>query len=190
MDMKWRKLAAMGCIVTMTAVLTVGCGGTSAESSTSTESTESVVEQESEAVTLQVTAIDGSTITGDVGEMSEAPSGGQAPDNQQTPPEKPDGDSEQNPDGQAPDNQQTPPEKPEGNDGQQPGDQASGGAPQGSPFAASGETQTFTLTDTTEITVESAGNTAEGTADDITVGSILEATLDTDGNALTVIVKT
>lgn len=143
MDMKWRKLVAMGCIVTMTAVLTVGCGGTSAGSSTSTESTEATEEQESEAVTLQVTAVDGSTITGDVGEMSEAPSGDRAP----------------------------------------------GGAPQGSPFAASGETQTFTLTDTTEITVESAGNTTEGTADDITVGSILEVTLDTDGNALTVIVK-
>ena len=223
MDMKWRKLAAMGCIVTMTAVLTVGCGGTSADSSTSTESTEATEEQESEAVTLQVTAVDGSTITGDVGEMSEAPSGDQAPGgdnaqkpddqasgNQQTPPEKPDDDSAQKPDEQASDNQQTPPEKPEGDseqkpeagqtpdgqkpdgqpsDGQQPGDQAPGGAPQGSPFTASGETQTFTLTDTTEITVESAGSTTEGTADDITVGSILEVTLDTDGNALTVIVK-
>ena len=221
MDMKWRKLAAMGCIVTMTAVLTVGCGGTSADSSTSTESTEATEEQESESVTMQVTAVDGSTITGDVGEMSEAPSGDQAPggdnaqkpddqasDNQQTPPEKPDGDSEQKPDDQASDNQQTPPEKPEGDnsqqsdgdqapDGQQPGGNAqdgsapdqNGGAPQGSPFTASGETQTFTLTDTTEITVESAGQTTEGTADDITVGSILEVTLDTDGNALTVIVK-
>lgn len=245
MDMKWRKLAAMGCIVTMTAVLTVGCGGTSADSSTSTESTEATEEQESEAVTLQVTAVDGSTITGNVGEMSEAPSGDQAPggdnaqkpdeqasdsqqtppekpegdseqnpddqasDNQQTPPEKPDGDSAQKPDDQASDNQQTPPEKPDGNSEQKPGDQAPGGespdgqkpdgqpsdgqqpggAPQGSPFTASGETQTFTLTDTTEITVESAGNTTEGTEDDITVGSILEVTLDTDGNALTVIVK-
>ena len=233
MDMKWRKLAAMGCIVTMTAVLTVGCGGTSADSSTSTERTErteATEEQESEAVTLQVTAVDGSTITGNIGELSEAPSGDQAPggdnaqqpgdqasDNQQTPPEKPEGDSEQKPDDQESDNQQTPPEKPEGEnaqkpdeqasgnqqtppekpeddsnqkpDGQQPGGQAPGGAPQGSPFTASGETQTFTLTDTTEIMVESAGNTTEGSADDITVGSILEVTLDTDGNALTVIVK-
>ena len=57
--MKWRKLVAMGCIVTMTAVLTVGCGETSAGSSTSTESTEATEEQESEAVTLQVTAVDG-----------------------------------------------------------------------------------------------------------------------------------
>lgn len=70
------KISGNGCIVTMTAVLTVGCGGTSAGSSTSTESTEATEEQESEAVTLQVTAVDGSTITGDVGEMSEAPSGG------------------------------------------------------------------------------------------------------------------
>ncbi len=143
MDMKWKKLAAMGCIVTMTAVLTIGCGTTESTGSTSADSTEVTEEKESDAVTMQVTSVDGNTVTGDVGEMSEAPSGDRAP----------------------------------------------GGAPQGSPFAASGETQTFTLTDTTEITVESAGNTTEGTADDITVGSILEVTLDTDGNALTVIVK-
>ncbi len=202
MDMKWKKLAAMGCIVTMTAVLTIGCGTTGSTGSTSADSTEATEEQESEAVTLQVTAVDGSTITGDVGEMSEAPAGDQAPG----------GDNAQKPDDQASDNQQTPPEKPDGDNGQQPGDQApggespdgqqpdgqpseggapdqDGGAPQGSPFTASGETQTFTLTDTTEITVESAGSTTEGTADDITVGSILEVTLDTDGNALTVIVK-
>ena len=187
--MKWKKLAAMGCIVTMTAVLTIGCGTTESTGSTSADSTEVTEEQERDAVTMQVTSVEGDAVTGDVGEMSEAPSGDQAPDNQQTPPEKPEGNNGQQPGGQAPDNQQTPPEKPEGNNGQQPGDQAPGGAPHGSPFTASGETQTFTLTDTTEITVESAGNTTEGTADDITVGSILEVTLDTDGNALTVIVK-
>ena len=180
MNMKWKKLAAMGCIVTMTAVLTIGCGTTGSTGSTSADSTEATEEQESESVTLQVTAVDGSTITGDVGEMSEVPSDGQAPG----------GDNAQKPDEQASDNQQTPPEKPEGDSDQKPeAGQKPGGAPQGSPFTASGETQTFTLTDTTEITVESAENTTEGTADDITVGSILEVTLDTDGNALTVIVK-
>ena len=180
MNMKWKKLAAMGCIVTMTAVLTIGCGTTGSTGSTSADNTEATEEQESESVTLQVTAVDGSTITGDVGEMSEVPSDGQAPG----------GDNAQKPDEQASDNQQTPPEKPEGDSDQKPeAGQKPGGAPQGSPFTASGETQTFTLTDTTEITVESAENTTEGTADDITVGSILEVTLDTDGNALTVIVK-
>ena len=88
MDMKWKKLAAMGCIVTMTAVLTIGCGTTESTGSTSADSTEVTEEKESDAVTMQVTSVDGDTVTGDVGEMSAAPSGDQVPDNQQTSPEK------------------------------------------------------------------------------------------------------
>ena len=92
MDMKWKKLAAMGCIVTMTAVLTIGCGTTESTSSTSADSMKVTEEQESDAVTMQVTSVDGDTVTGNVGEMSEAPSGDRAPE---------DGNSQQ-PAGQAP----------------------------------------------------------------------------------------
>ena len=80
MDMKWKKLAAMGCIVTMTAVLTSGCGTTESTGSTSADSTEVTEVQESDAVTMQVTSVDGDTVTGNVGEMSEAPSGDRAPE--------------------------------------------------------------------------------------------------------------
>ncbi|MDO4262562.1 MAG: hypothetical protein Q4C82_10820, partial [Eubacteriales bacterium] len=58
-----------------------------------------------------------------------------------------------------------------------------------SPFTASGETVTFTLTDSTVITVEGTDGSSEGTADDITVGSILELTLDEENQALTVTVQ-
>ena len=221
--------------------------GCSTATTNTTENTEEADQQE-EAVVMQVTAVDGNTVTGDLGTLEsqsgapegQAPSGekpdGEAPggDNQQTPPEKPDGDSSNAPTGEAPsgekpsgekpsgeapsgqapsgDNQQTPPEKPDGDngnasDGQEQNGQApsgdnapsggasdgnsapSGGAPGGSTFTASSESTSFTVTDSTTITVEFLQGSQEGTIDNITVGSVLEVTTDADGNALTVVVK-
>ena len=249
--MKWKKVMAMGCVVVMVTSAMTGC---STATTNTTENTEEADQQE-EAVVMQVTAVDGDTVTGDLGTLEsqggapdgqapggekpdgEAPNGDNAPSgdsqqtppekpdgdndssssdsqNQQTPPEKPDGDSSNAPTGEAPsgekpsgqapsgeapsgDSQQTPPEKPDGDnngsasDGQAPdGNGApSGGAPGGSTFTASGESTSFTVTDSTTITVEFLQGSQEGTIDNITVGSVLEVTTDADGNALTVVVK-
>lgn len=151
-------------------------------------------------------------VTGDLGILENQ---GGAPDGQngapggetpsgQTPPEKPDGQapSGEKPDGEKPsgeapsgekpsgDGQQTPPEKPEGDSSNAPaGEAPAGGTPGGSTFAASGESTSFTVTDSTTITVEFLQGSQEGTIDDIAVGSVLEVTTDADGNALTVVVK-
>ena len=69
------------------------------------------------------------------------------------------------------------------------GDAPSGQMPGGSSFEASGESITFTLTDDTAITLEYLQGSGEGTADDITVGSVLEVVLDEDNQAVSVTVR-
>ncbi len=230
--MKYAKLLAMGCAVVLA---TAGLAGCTKTSSTSTESSEAA---ESESITVQVTAVDGNTVTADQGEMAEmqAPGDGEAPkeqssdnessdssdsDNQNSDSKKPDGQAPEKPDGEAPGGEapsgEAPekpdgdssdssdgeaPEKPDGEapsgekpDGQAPSDNGNGGGAtdgQGqapSMFTASGESITFTLTDDTQITVEQGDETTEGSTDDIKEGSILEVTLDTDNQALTIVVK-
>lgn len=192
--MKYSKLLAMGCAVALATAGMTGCG------KTTTDTTQTSETEESESVTAQVTAVDGNTVTADLGEMAEmqAPGDGEAP-------EKPDGEapSDEKRSGEAPSGEKADgeaPEKPErdSTDGEAPekpeGDSQNGGAPDGqgqapSMFTASGESITFTLTDDTQITVEQGSETANGTTDDIKEGSILEVTLDSDNNALTVVVK-
>lgn len=155
--MKYAKLVAMGCAVALATAGLTGCTKT-------TDNTETSEVAESESVTAQVTAVDGNTITADLGEMAQMQAA-----------EKPDGEA---PSGEAPSGEA--PAKPDG-------DSTDGQAP--SMFTASGESITFTLTDDTQIIVEQGGETTDGTADDIQEGSILELTLDADNNALTVVVK-
>ena len=210
--MKYAKLLAMGCAVALATVGMTGCTKTTADSTQTSEA------EESESVTAQVTAVDGNTVTADLGAMAEmqAPGDGQAPGEApekpdgEAPsgeaPEKPDGESTdgeapEKPDGEAPSGEA--PAKPDGDssDSQAPSDNGSGngGAPNGAPdgqgqapsmFTASGESITFTLTDDTQITVEQQdGETTDGTAADIKEGSVLELSLDADNNALMVVVK-
>lgn len=184
--MKYAKLVAMGCAVVLGTAGLTGCSKT-------TDTTQTSEAEDRETVTAQVTAVDGNTVTADLGEMasSEAP---EKPDG-----EAPSGEAPEKPDGEAPGGEA--PEKPDGEstDGETPekpdGEAQSGGAPDGqgqapSMFTASGESITFTLTDDTQITVEQQdGETTDGTAADIKEGSVLELTLDADNNALTVVVK-
>lgn len=198
--MKYAKLVAMGCAVVLGTAGLTGCSKT-------TDTTQTSEAEDRETVTAQVTAVDGNTVTADLGEMAsgEAPEkpDGEAPSGEA--PEKPDGESTdgeapEKPDGEAPSGEA--PAKPDGDnsDSQAPSDNGSGngGAPNGAPdgqgqvpsmFTASGESITFTLTDDTQITVEQGSETTDGTVDDIKEGSILELTLDADNNALTVVVK-
>lgn len=227
--MKYSKLLAMGCAVVLATAGMTGCWKTTTDTTRTSEA------EESESVTAQVTAIDGNTVTADLGEMAEmqAPGDGEAPKDGQGPsgeksdsentdsqnsdsensenqkqqgeaPEKPDGEapSGEKPDGEAPSGEKPDGEAPSGEkpDGEAPSDNGgeNSGAPNGAPdgqgqapsmFTASGESVTFTLTEDTQITVEQGSETTDGTADDIKEGSILELTLDSDNNALTVVVK-
>ncbi len=218
--MKYSKLLAMGCAVALATAGMTGCG------KTTTDTTQTSEAEESESVTAQVTAIDGNTVTADLGEMAEmqAPGDGEAPkdgqgsgdeksdsentdsqnsDSENSESQKQQGEAPEKPNGEAPSGEKPDgeaPEKPEGDaqngeaSSDNGGGSASGGAPEGqgqapSMFTASGESVTFTLTDDTQITVEQGSETTDGTADDIQEGSILELTLDSDNNALTVVVK-
>ena len=164
--MKYAKLLAMGCAVALATVGMTGCTKTTADSTQTSEA------EESESVTAQVTAVDGNTVTADLGEMAEmqAPGDGQAPGEApekpdgEAPsgeaPEKPDGESTdgeapEKPDGEAPSGET--PAKPDGDssDSQAPSDNGNGngGVPNGAPdgdgqapsmFTASGEAITFT----------------------------------------------
>lgn len=190
--MKYAKLLAMGCAVALATVGMTGCTKTTADSTQTSEA------EESESVTAQVTAVEGNTVTADLGEMAEmqAPGDGQAPgsensDSEKSDNQKPQGEAPEKPDGESTDGEA--PEKPDGEapSGEAPakpdGDSSDGQAP--SMFTASGESITFILTDDTQITVEQGGENTDGTADDIKEGSILELTLDADNNALTIVVK-
>ena len=142
-------------------------------------------DEQGETKALKVTAVDGSTVTADEGvivrsENASAPQG--------EPPEKPAGSDGSEDGGNAPESpsgeaggadnagnaQGTPPEKPSAYTDE---------------FVEDGSKVTFTLTDSTEITVERNGTTEQGSAEDITVGSVLQATLGEDGSALSVTVK-
>lgn len=197
--MKWKKMAALGCVVVMAASSVTGCGsdaGTDAAAQEYVAATEA--EEKSSAVTVQVTAVEGNTITAEMGtisaqSMGEIP-GGEAPEGNTPGGEAPSGEmpggetSEGNepsgdmPGGEAPSGEMPGGEAPEGN---APG----GDMPGGSSFESSGETITFTLTDDTVVTVEYLQGTGEGTAEDIVLGSVLEVTLDDENQAVSVTVK-
>ena len=149
----------------------------------------------------KVTAIDGSTVTVQLGEMSEqggVPSG-QAPSDGQQPPEMPSGEA---PSSQTPSGGQQPPEKPDGDasgsdvasDGQQPPEMPSSEAPNGQApssqapgggFTAGEETASYDLT---EAVITKDGS--EAAISDIQEGDILRITLDKSGNATAVTIVT
>lgn len=124
----------------------------------------------------QVTQIDGSQITMQLGKLAEAASDGEG-----QPPEMPEGETPA--DGQTPEAPGETPadaQPPEMPDGQTPADgEAPGGAGQQPPaggtpgFIAGEETLTFTITDATAIAVESAAGTSDGSLADIAVDAIV-----------------
>lgn len=182
--MTWKKFVTYGIIMTLMAAALAGCGNGS-QKSTSEDTTKIV----------QVTKVDGTTITADVGElesdkMEKGAENGEMPDG--TPPANLDG---KNSDGG------TPPPMPsdhgdeEGFDGNmsseklgKDGEPPSGG-PGGSRFTASGEEISFTLSDSTEIIQEFQQGNEEAAAEDIVVNSVLEVTFDSENQATKVVIK-
>lgn len=231
-----KKWMAASLAMTLTISLLTGCGNNK-ESAESRDTTKVV----------QVSKIDGNTITADVGELSasqqempqgenppaEAPGNDKQQDNGTSTESKP-GDNQQNggtsPEGKPGNNQQgggnppegtppagkpgdnqsdgnTPPEKPEDNNAnssdsntasseQKENSNAGGkdgnppaGKPGGSSFTANGETITFTITDSTQITQEFQQGSEDASAEDIVENSVLEVTLDSKNQATKVVIK-
>jgi hypothetical protein len=214
--MKLKKVLALGCTTLVLVSLVSGCAGNKADQTEVVlEEIDETDEDQETGTILQVTAVDGNTITGEIGELAgggapgemgekpdgEVPDGGGAPGEMGEKPEgeAPDGggapgEMGEKPDGEAPDGGGAPGEmgeKPdrEAPDGEgQPGGQM-GGQPGGSSFQGTGETVSFTITDDTEIIVEFLQGQDAGTIDDIAVGSVLEVELDDEDQAVSITVK-
>ena len=109
---------------------------------------------------IQVTAIDGDTITGEIGELRPGKPDG-APDHPDRDDRKQPGDGRRGPDG----------------------------GPRGGEFTATEGTMTFTVTDDTVIVTERVKDSEDTTAAELAVGDVLEVVADDNGQAVTVTVK-
>lgn len=128
---------------------------------------------------VQITAIDGDTITGDIGELRPGkPDGAPVGD-------KPDG-APESPEGGKPDGA---PDHPGRDDMGHSGDGKRGpGGPRGGEFTATEGTLTFTLTEDTVIMVESVKGSEDTAAAELAVGDVLEVVLDDNDQPVTVTV--
>ena len=195
-----RKMISLMLSAAMAFSLTA-CAKTEAAAQTAEQTTASSENTSQEELVGKITALDGSTVTVQLGSLSDPGNGQQMPDGQQPPekqdgqqsdsqqpPEKPDGEQSdgqqppEKPDGQQSDGQQ-PPEKPDGqqSDSQQPpekpdGQQSDGQQPSEMPdggFTAGDETRTLELSG---AAIEKDGE--EIAAADLSVGDILRLTLE------------
>ena len=177
------------CCAGLMAFSLAACGSqNAASSSTSTP-------QVTSAVVGKITALDGTTVTLQLGELTEnQPGDPPSQDSTQPSGDNADGDSSTS-------STQTPPEQPEGdNDTQGRGDRSSstdaqndppsdgqGSAP-GSTFTAGEETTTVDLSGAT-VTKESQSGTTDASLSDLAVGDVIEVTMGEDNTATAVVIK-
>lgn len=194
------------CCAGLMAFSLAACGSQNATSSTSTL-------QVTSSVVGKITALDGTTATLQLGELTEnqpgdppsqdgtQPSGDNANGDSsasgqpQTPPEKPEGESSSD------SSTQTPPAKPDGQDNNQsssdnqnstagqnaPPSDGQGPAP-GSTFTAGEETTTVDLSGAA-VTKESQDSTTDASLSDLAVGDVIEVTMGDDNTATAVVIK-
>lgn len=167
-----KKWMAVSFIMALTVSLLTGCGDEHKETA------------ETVTKTVQVTKVDGTTITAEVGELSS----GKKDTPEGTPPE---GGPSGMPEDQNPHGGGTPPEKPEqGNSGNSDkSNEPPSDKPGGSSFTAGGESITFTVTDSTKITQEFQQGSQEASVGDIVKNSVLEITMDSKNQAINVVIK-
>ena len=143
MHMKWKKVAVFGCVAMMTMYTVAGCGndaGTAdAAQGVAVAETTETAEAESGTVIVRVTAVEGDTVTGEIGTLSlqGAPDGEvpeEKPEGEASSGERPEGEapSKEMPDGEAPEGAPSG-EMPDGADGEAPGEKPDGEAPEGVP---------------------------------------------------------
>lgn len=149
----------------------------------------------------QVEAIDGSSITLLIGEMTEGmnnmPDNNRPPSRETSGSDEPDGTPEASSRDEAPPDGGVPGEAPSGEapsgeapSGEAPNDRDPGSRGSGIPGFTPGEEHvTIAISENTSITVTGMDENSDGTIEDITVGAILEVTLDQDNTATAVIVR-
>lgn len=185
------KLITLLLCITVSCTLIGGCQSSSgstqnssantsssgAETDAKTDSSQSESTQDDNAITGQVTAIDGNTITLALGERAARPDGDfTPPENGEKPSGNGGGDTLQTGDNDetaaSGDNSSA---TTSGDDGGTP-PSGNGGGPGG--LTLTGEEKTITIDDSTTITKDSMGQSSEATIDDITDGSILTVVMD------------
>jgi hypothetical protein len=170
-----KSLLMAGCGVLLGVSLLTGCGSKEEETEYNVESvqTEDSGEKMDNMQMVKVTKIDGSTITADVGESF---GGGAAPQGSMEPPSQ---------DGEKPDGDKADGKKPEGSmPPSQDGDDKGGAE-----FTSSGESITFEVTDSTEITTGMGDDAKTATLDDISEDSILMVSLDDNNQATKIMIQ-
>lgn len=188
MIMLRKKFMTFGVTLALTVFLLVGCGDGNQKNT---------IEDITKMV--QVTKVDGATITADVGELSSVkkdmpegtpPSGmpseeleGKNPAGGAPPEKKEDRDSSGS-------DKNVPPEdlKENGDIKKQNGEPPSG-KPGGSRFTTNGESITFTISDSTQIMQEFQQGSEEASAEDIVENSVLEITFDGENQPVKVVIK-
>ena len=199
-----KRIVAISATLAMAVLLFSGCTSNKSGGTATTNGTQ--------PITVKVTSIDGSKITAKTGSLAAgngaAPQqgGGSSSSQQQGTP--PSGSGSSQPQGAPPSGsgsgsgssqpQGTPPSGSGGGSSQPQGTPPSGSGggssqPQmpsgGNTFTEDGSTVTFTVSDSTKITMESAQGTEPGSLNSITVDAILEVTLDTNNAATAITVK-
>lgn len=160
--MKRKKLQSIFYMMVLTVSLVAGCG-------------KDVEKTEDSAKIVQVTNVDGNTITAQIGTITESEdkmAEGKKPEG--TPPGKPEG---------------TPPAMPEGGDSNMSKDAPPDGNFGGGFFEAGEETITFQITDSTKVILEQLQGKTDGQLEDIVKGAVLEVVLDKENNASEVTVR-
>lgn len=186
--MHYKKSIITSCIIMLSVFMFTGCGNTKQESTKTQTSEETVV---------QVTKIDGDTITATVGEWES-----HQPDQneQDEPPTMPSGEPDKKDNSN--NSQGEPPAMPSGSPAAMPSgkpDDAPATMPSGQPnndnkggfgqFIAGEKTITFTVTDNTTIKIEQGPDTKEATLSDITENSVLTIVTDDQDQASSIIIK-
>ena len=179
------KLIALLLCVTVSCTLLGGCqsslGNAQNDSSGSSSNVETGAEtadgsqsettRDNNAITGQVTAIDGNTITLALGERAARPDGDSTPPgNGEKPSEPTSGDAVQTEDSDG-----TGGTPPSGDNGGTP-PSGNGGGPGG--LTLTGEEKSITIDESTTITKDSMGQSSDATIDDITDGTILTVIMD------------
>lgn len=171
-----RKKLTVLCLCGIAALLLAGCGGSDTEERT---------------IYGRIKSVDGKKITIELAEKNEdggapntptdAKPGGDfdGPDGQK-PDGEPDGSDGQKPDGNPPSDMEKPDGKSDGPDGQKPGGRPQGGGMGMPGLSLTGEEETVTYDDDTEIKVNDIGRTSDGSAEDIAAGAIVTVTMTGD----------
>lgn len=187
-----------------------GCSGAAASSSASTTSSSvsasasstsvdtAQADYSNQTITGKVVSMDGTSVTLQLGELTEGGPGGSSdgqtpPDmpnsdsssdgssDQQTPPEKPDGDASSDSSSDGSSDQQTPPDMPGG-------DSQMGGGPGGQTFTAGEGTAAIDL-DGVTIQKSENGETTDASIDDISTDSVLTVTFGDDNTITSVVIE-